>query len=107
MREFYPTVRSRSPATSGEPCLLDVRNSRGELVGRIPEAKAPQLIAAALVSPVGRNGIKYLVLNCDEPTLERPWRGGSNTTERIRDRGGVIIGAPKSGLQHRDLPHQN
>lgn len=59
---------------------LEVRNHSGELVGRVPRAKADELIAAGLVSPIGRNGTKYVVLNCNEPTPERPWRGGSRTT---------------------------
>jgi hypothetical protein len=83
---------------------VEVRNHAGDLIGRVPLAKAEQLVAAGLVSPIGRNDIKYVVLNCDEPTLERPWRGGSCTTERIRNEWGVIVGAPKSGLQHKTLP---
>jgi hypothetical protein len=34
------------------------------------------------------------------------WRGGSHTTERIRNEQGQII-APDFHLQHRDLPGQN
>jgi hypothetical protein len=83
---------------------VEVRDHAGELVGRVPWSRADELIAAGLVSPIGRNGIKYLVLNSDEPLLQHPWRGGSRTTERMRNQWGVIIGAPKSGLQHRELP---
>ena len=101
-----PSVPAGIRAPVGEHCL-DVRNPKGELIGRVPPAKAGDLIAAGIVSPIGRKGIKYLVLNCDEPSLERPWRGGSRTTERIHNDGGVIIGAPKSGLQHKQLPSKD
>lgn len=83
---------------------LEVRNHGGKLVGRVPLAKAEELIAAGLVSPIGRKKTKYLVLNCDEPAIERPWRGGNRTTERIRGDGGQII-APSFHLKHRDLPN--
>lgn len=63
---------------------IEVRNHGGELVGRVPPDRVEELIAAGLVSPIGRGTIKYLVLNCDEPTFERPWRGGSRTTCRER-----------------------
>jgi len=82
-----------------------VRNHSGNLIGRVPSAKADELIAAGLVSPIGRNTTKYLVLNCNEPTIDHAWRGGSNTTERIRNEQGTIIGAPKSGLQHKAVFH--
>lgn len=101
-----PSVPAGIRAPAGEHCL-DVRNHAGDLIGRVPPAKADELIAAGLVSPIGRKGIKYLVLNCDEPIFERPWRSGSRTTERIRNDWGTIIGAPKSGLQHKQLPREN
>jgi hypothetical protein len=71
--------------------LLDVCNISGELIGRVPFSKAEELIAAGLASPIGRKATKYLVLNCDEPTLEKPYRGGSRTTyrERVPTRSGL------------------
>lgn len=87
---------------------LEVRNHAGELVGRVPLAKADQLVAAGLCSAFTRHGrTKYLLLNRDEPTVDHSWRGGSNTTERIRNEWGTIIGAPNSGLQHKPLPREN
>lgn len=82
--------------------MVEVRNKAGDLVGRVTMPRAEELIAAALVSPIGRNSIKYLVLNVDEPVLQRPWRGGSHTTERIRNEQGVIIAALPH-VKHRDL----
>ena len=101
-----PSAPAGIRAPAGEHCI-DVRNHEGELIGCVPPAKAKELIAVGLVVPIGRKGIKYLVLNCDEPSPERPWRGGSRTTERIRDDWGVTIGAPKSGLKHKQLPRKN
>ncbi len=97
-----PTVLARIQAPT-----LEVRNHAGELVGRVARDKADGLIAAGLLSPIGRKGIKYLVLNRDAPRLTRDWRGGSHTTERMRGMRGELIGAPKSGLQHRELPREN
>jgi len=64
---------------------LEVRNRGGELVGRVPPSAAAELVAAGLVSAVGRNRVAYLLLNRDEPMPARPWYGGSRTTfiERI------------------------
>ena len=85
-----------------------MRNHGGELVGRVTLSKADELVAAGLVSPFTRRGrIKYLLLNRDEPTIDHAWRGGCHTTERIRNEWGTVIGAPKSGLQHKPLPQQN
>ena len=98
---------NRTPTT--KDCPIDVRNHGGELVGRVTLSKSHELVTAGLLSPFTRHGrIKYLLLNRDEPTLERPWRGGNHTTtERRRDDWGVITGAPKSGLQHKPLPREN
>jgi hypothetical protein len=97
-------IRTALTALAGTQAqTAEVRNHSGELVGRVPCSRVGELIAAGLVSPIGRNSLKYVVLNCDEPTIERPWRGGSRTTERIRNEQGIIIGAPKSGLQHRQI----
>jgi hypothetical protein len=102
MRSEQTTVLAGTQAPA-----LEVRNHSGELVGRVARDKVGPLIAAGLVSPIGRKGIKYLVLSQDAPRLTRDWRGGSHTTERIRNDWGVIIGAPRSGLQHRGLPREN
>ena len=99
------TVLATDPA-GNRASLLEVRNSEGDLVGRVSMSKAAELTAAGLVTAFMRGDrIKYLYLCREEPTLERPWRGGSRTTERIRNRQGVVIGAPKSGLQHKPLIH--
>jgi hypothetical protein len=52
-----------------------------------------------------RRRIRYLRPLAD--AARPPWRGGSHTTERIRNDWGVIIGAPNSGLQHKPLPREN
>lgn len=103
------TVLAGIQAPSGEVCL-DVRNHGGELLGRVSFEKAQELIAAGLVSPIGRNGIKYLVFNGSPSNYSavvtvRTWRGGSRTTERVRNDAGVIIGAPKTGLQHKPISY--
>jgi hypothetical protein len=78
-------IRSPSTDLAGTQApLVQVRTRVGELVGRIPSARVEELVAAGLVSPIGRNSVKYLVLNGDEPTPARPWRGGSRTTHRER-----------------------
>jgi hypothetical protein len=94
--------------TAQKVSSIEVRNHGGELLGRVPPEKVDELVTADLVSPITtRHGqIKYLLLNRDEPTLELPWRGGCNTTERIRNERGITIGAPKSGLQHKSLRHK-
>ena len=98
MRALSPMVPAGIRAPAAESCL-DVRNHSGDLVGRVPAGKAAELIAAGLVSPIGRNRVQYVVLNCDEPTLERPWRGGSRTT--YRESVPAITGISKI-TQHRD-----
>ena len=92
-----PPAGNRTPA--GEPSLIDVRNHSGDLIGRVPAAKADELEAAGLACRVKR----YLLLNRAEPIIDRPWRGGSHTTERIRNDQGIIC-APDFHLKHRDLP---
>jgi hypothetical protein len=100
------SATSPSDLAGIQALTLEVRNHAGELVGRVAADKVDALIAARLVSPIGRKAIKYLLLNRDAPRLTRDWRGGSNTTERMRNEWGVVIGAPKSGLQHRELPRE-
>jgi hypothetical protein len=83
MKASTVSVLAGTQAPAREP-RLDVRSTAGDLVGRVSPAKANELIVAGLVSPIGRKAIKYLVLTCDEPILERPWRGGSHTTRTVR-----------------------
>ncbi len=101
------TAASASVLAGTQAPTLEVRNLAGDLVGRVSLDHADELIAAGLVSPVGRNRIKYLLFTRREPALARAWRGGSHTTERIRNEQGIVIGPPKSGLQHRELPREN
>src|ERR1017187_9332674 len=93
-------------APTGESCL-DVRNLEGELIGRVPFSKADELIEARLLSPVRRRRVKYLLLNRSEPTIERPYRGGSHTTRRMRGNGDVVIGRGNWQLEHKPLPSEN
>ena len=106
MRAIPLAVLAGNQAPAGESCL-DVSNQEGELIGRVPFGKAGELIAAGLVSPIGRRRVKYLLLIGGEPTIEQPYRGGSHTTRRMRGVGEVIIGAPKSGLEHKPLPRES
>jgi hypothetical protein len=91
---------------AGEPCL-DVLNLEGELIGRVPFSKAVELFAARLVSPIGRRRVKYLLLNGSEPTIERPYRGGSHTTRRITVSRPRKIGAGNWALEHKPLPRES
>jgi hypothetical protein len=93
---------------AGHPCLFDVVNVEGDLVGRVPPDKANELIAAGAVSPIGRRRVKYLLLVASEPTIERPWLGGNHTTtRRMRGNGDVVIGRGNWQLEHKPLPAKN
>jgi hypothetical protein len=59
---------------------VEVRLPDGQLFGCVPLSAAAELVGRGLASPVGRNAVKYLVLNCDVPGPARPWYGGSRTT---------------------------
>ena len=61
------TGRSTGYLAGTQGPTLDVCNREGDFVGKVPLKKAEELIAAGLVSPIGRRRIKYLVLTCDEP----------------------------------------
>ena len=97
-----PGVVATDPAGNrtppGELSLIDVRNTSGDLVGRVPAAEADELEAAGIVSPIGQNRVKYLLLARDEPTLERVHQnafgvhGGNVTTHRVKSKTGRNLG---------------
>lgn len=81
-----------------------IYDARGSVLGELSPARALQYIGSHF--GVG-NRIRVRHLRPCIEVARRAWRGGSNTMERIRNEWGVVIGAPKSGLQHRELPREN
>lgn len=85
---------------------LEVRKE-GRLLARVHPAKAEELIQRGWATLRGAGTRKYIELLSSAPwtPLSGAWRGGSHTTERIRNDSGVII-RPRigSGLQHKPIP---
>lgn len=93
-----------NPDRSG-PAAVEVRNHAGDLIRRTHAENADAIVSCGLGEWVGRGPKRYVRLSETAPVLQRAqgWRGGSNTTQRIRTECGIIIGAPKSGLEHKPL----
>lgn len=92
-------IQASAPGVS-----FDVRDEGGEFVGRVNRAGAAELIGRGWATAAGRRRVKYLRL---EPGSPWPWKTGDcslvrgNNVRRIRNDAGVLVGAPKTGLEHR------
>lgn len=97
------SIRS-NPDRSG-PTAIELRNHAGDLIRRTHAENAQAIVTRGLGEWIGRASKRYVRLLESAPMLQTPrgWRGGSNTTQRIRGECGVIVGAPKSGLEHKPL----
>ncbi|MGH9622338.1 MAG: hypothetical protein ACRD45_21855 [Bryobacteraceae bacterium] len=82
-----------------------MRNHAGDLIRKTHAENAEALVSRGLGEWIGRGDKRYVRLSESAPTLQtaQGWRGGSNTTQRIRTDAGIIVGAPKSGLEHKPL----
>jgi hypothetical protein len=89
---------------------LEVRDHRGDLVGRVDRAGAAELIERGWADPMGERSVKYLRLRENAPwkPLAKRWRGGSNTTQAVRAdssckiyRPGQLMGNSKLIREHR------
>jgi hypothetical protein len=65
---------------------LEVRDHKGDLVGRVARTGAAELMERGWADPIGEHCIKYLKLRKGAPSKSRAqyWRGGSNTTQAVR-----------------------
>lgn len=87
---------------------FDVRDEDGVLVGRVNRSGAADLIDRGWAAAAGRRRVKYLRL---EPGAPWPWSQGAcsligGNVRRIRNDAGVLVGAPKTGLEHRPATWQ-
>jgi hypothetical protein len=84
---------------------VEVRNHEKDLIGRIPVGQVDALVGRGWVIRRGKNRLKYVQLTPGAPW--RPsmgtWRGRDNT-RRIRNDAGVVVGAPRSGLEPIPIP---
>ena len=80
---------------------VEVRDCEKDLIGRVPLDQVDDLVARGWLVRRGKNRLKYVQLTPGAPW--RPstgtWRGKDNT-RRIRNDAGVVVGAPRSGLEH-------
>lgn len=96
--------------TEGKALLAEsyeVRSTTGRFLFSATRQQATHAIRSGIADPIGQTCVKYLRIRSRGDVASHAWRGGSHTTERIRNESGDIIGAPKSGLQHKELPRQN
>ena len=89
---------------------VEVRDPKGDLVGRVDRAGAAELIERRWADPIGQRGTKYLKLRVNAPwkPFAKSWRGGSNTTQPVRADSscktygpGQLMGHSKSLREHK------
>jgi hypothetical protein len=88
---------------------VEVRDSAGELIGRVNHATAMELVEQGYAKPVGKRALKYLRLREDAPWTpqRKSWNGASRTTRRVRSDG--ILGCYQPGqrlgweLEHKKV----
>jgi hypothetical protein len=89
-------VRAGGPLPAAKVCLFA---ASGQFVHRLTDEQAEKLRAAGLAEMCGST----LRMIDSSSLIGLGWRGGSHTMRRIRNDAGVIVGAPRSGLEHRPL----
>jgi hypothetical protein len=70
---------------------------------RLSESAAATLVSHGWAVWRGKGTRLHVQLTADAPLARNGSCGGSHTTQRIRDRAGVAIGAPRSGLEHKPI----
>jgi hypothetical protein len=75
---------------------VEVRDSKGELVGRVDRADVAEIVARGWAKPVGKRALKYLRMADDAPWKpgRKGWPGGSQTTQRVRADGSSGVYEP-------------
>lgn len=88
---------------------VELRNSAGDLIARVNRASAAELVERGWAKPIGKRTLKYLRLEDGAPLklLQKGWRGGSYTTERLRADGSSGLYSPGQALGwHKNVEHK-
>ena len=92
----------RSPADTSAPPTIELRNDNGDLVHRVHPERAAKIVSSLLGEWIGSGRRRYVRLAKSVPTLPGGWRGGGNTTQRVRNDQGVIV-APDYIREHKPI----